>query len=132
MDSTNIDLNGSLIESIQLEGDRLSIQFSRAFLVKTMTGSNEATRWWQAGSLVIDGVEMQSTLPEGPLLCVGGDLDENIYTYRDMLPIPFESRGHIRCELRFQGVDDRLLVMGQAARLTMLDTPKYIEHRRPG
>ncbi|MBK1717443.1 hypothetical protein [Thiocystis violacea] len=132
MDSTNIDLNGSEIESITVAEGRLDIQFSRAYLVKTMTGSEERTRWWQAGSLMIDEVEMPSPLPEAPLVCAGGDLDENIYTYRDMIPVPFESRGHIRCELRFQGTDETLLAIGTSVRLTMRDTPKYIEHLRSG
>ncbi|QGU33293.1 hypothetical protein [Thermochromatium tepidum] len=132
MDSTSIELKGSEIESIDHDGDRVEIRFSRAYLIKTMTGSVERTRWWQAGSLVIEGAEVAERPPQGPLVCAGGDLDENVYTYRDMIPIPFESRGHIRCALRFEGTESRLVVTGNAARLRMLDVPKYIEHLRPG
>ena len=132
MDSSSIDLKGCEIESIRLDGDRLDIQFGRAYLIKTMTGSAERTRWWQAGSLLIEGAEIVERPLEGALVCAGGDLEENIYTYRDMIPIPFESRGHIRCELHFQGGASRLLVTGTAARLALRDTPKYIEHLRPG
>ncbi|MTW20554.1 hypothetical protein [Allochromatium palmeri] len=132
MDSSSIELKGSEIESIDLNGDQLEIRFARASLIKSMTGSAERTRWWQAGRLLIEGVELAERPPEGPLVCAGGDLDENIYTYRDMIPLPFESRGHIRCELHFEGTESRLRVIGTAARLTMLDTPKYIEHLRPG
>lgn len=130
LDSMSIDLNGSEISSIDLEGERLSLHFSRAYLVKTMTGSNERTRWHQAGDLVIDGVEEASTIPSGPLVCRGGDIDENIFTYRDMIPVPLESRGHVRCALTFEGVADPLVAQGKEIRLTMLDTPKYIEHLR--
>ncbi|NVZ10269.1 hypothetical protein HW932_13455 [Allochromatium humboldtianum] len=132
MDSSSIELNGSEIESIDYDGDRVEIRFARAYLVKSMTGSAERTRWWQAGRLVIEGAEVAERPPEGPLVCAGGDLDENIYTYRDMIPVPFESRGHICCELHFEGTAARLIANGSAARLTMLDTPKYIEHLRPG
>jgi hypothetical protein len=98
-----------------------------------MTGSEERTRWWQAGDLVIEGALLSSELPvDRPLICDGGDLVENVYTYRDMIPIPLESRGRIRCDLRFRGTDERLTADGQTVRLEMADVPKYIEHIRPG
>ena len=128
MDSSQIDLRGSEIGSIHLEQGVLRVHFSRAYILKSMTGSKERTRWWQAGALVIEGVEGQPALPEGPLLCVGGDIDENVYTYRDMIPVPFASRGSIRCLLRFEGQDAPLVVTGRAARLEMTEVPRYIEH----
>ena len=78
LDSSSIELKGSEIEAIDYDGDRLEIRFARAYLVKSMTGSAERTRWWQAGSLVIEGAEVAERPPEGPLVCAGGDLDENI------------------------------------------------------
>nr|WP_296805069.1 hypothetical protein [Thiocapsa sp.] len=130
MDSMSIDLNGSEISSIHREDGRLTLHFSRAYLVKTMTGSSERTRWHQAGDLVIDGVEEASTIPSGPLVCRGGDIEENIFTYRDMVPVPLESRGHVRCALMFEGVANPFVAQGTAIRLEMHDTPKYIEHLR--
>ena len=53
MDSTTIELPGSEIESITLEEGRLVVRFSRAYLVKTLSGSVERTRWWQAGELIL-------------------------------------------------------------------------------
>jgi hypothetical protein len=126
----SIDLKGSEIASIDLQGARLSLHFSRAYLVKTMTGSSERTRWHQAGDLVIDGVEEASTIPSGPLVCRGGDIEENIFTYRDMVPVPLESRGHVRCALMFEGVEDSFVAQGTEIRLEMRETPKYIEHLR--
>ena len=130
VDSMSIDLKGSEISSIDLEDGRLSLRFSRAYLVKTMTGSNERTRWQQVGDLVIDGVEETSTIPSGPLICGGGDIEENIFTYRDMVPIPLESRGHARCVLKFEGIAEPFVAQGTAIRLDMHETPKYIEHLR--
>lgn len=131
MDSISIDLKGSEISAIELNQGRLTIAFSRAYLVKTMTGSNEKTRWWQAGNLVIEDAEAKSPLPAGPQVCAGGDLEENIYTYRDMIPIPFEGRGRVGCELRLEGLSEPLIATGTAIRLEMSETPKYIEHLRP-
>ena len=74
MDSSSIELPGSEVESIQLEKDTLRVRFSRAYIIKTMTGSTERTRWWQAGDLVLfdTGDGIVSPTPERPSAgCVG-------------------------------------------------------------
>jgi hypothetical protein len=131
VDSSSIDLPGSEIESIEQEGRLLRIRFSRAYIIKTMTGSEERTRWWQRLDLLLEGAEAEGNLPEGPLTCAGGELQENIYTYRDMVPTPLESRGNIRCELQFRGREANLNVQAEAVRLVAEAPPKYIEHIRP-
>jgi len=130
MDSSSIELSGSEIDSISLVGNRLEIHFNHAIIIKTMTGSVEKTKWSQVGSLIIDGAKVHGVVPQGPLVCNGGDLDENIYTYRDMIPIPLESRGAIRCELRFLRSNERFVAEGDAVKLTLQGVPKYIEHIR--
>ncbi|MEJ2466193.1 MAG: hypothetical protein P8045_10890 [Candidatus Thiodiazotropha sp.] len=82
MDSTTIELPGSEIESITLQDGKLIIRFSRAYLVKTLSGSVERTRWWQAGSLIFDEAEgvgrtaassfrvSQSCCRHKPVVCV--------------------------------------------------------------
>ena len=132
MDSSSIELPGSEIETIGYQDGCLRVRFSRAHIIKTMTGSRERTRWWQAGDLVIEGASLEGALPAGPLVCDGGDIDDNVFTYRDMIPVPLESRGRTGCDLRFRGIDRRLLVTGEALRLEMVDVPKYIEHILPG
>jgi hypothetical protein len=131
VDASSIELPGCEVESIRLEEDRLTVHFSRAYIVKTMTGSVERTRWWQAGDLIMEGVELKEDIPAAPLICAGGDVGENVYTYRDMIPLPLESRGRTRVDLKFQGTDGRLVASGQTIRLAMVDVPKYIEHLRP-
>jgi len=130
VDSSSIELPGSEIGAVHWEGKDVRIHFSRAIIIKTMTGSAERTRWWQAGDLVIGGAEANGPLPEGRLVCAGGDVDENLYTYRDMIPIPLVSRGHCRCSLRFRGEVDEFIVSGNSITLALSDVPKYIEHIR--
>ncbi|AFL74711.1 hypothetical protein [Thiocystis violascens] len=130
MDSTSIELKGAEISSIDLDQGCLRMRIARASLIKTLTGSTERTRWWQAGVLRMDDAVLSSPLPIGPLVCAGGDLDENIYTYRDMIPIPLASRGYIRCELRFEGAALPFVVTASAVELEMKGTPKYLEHLR--
>ena len=128
MDSSSIQLAGSEIDAVEHTQDRLRIHFSRAIIIKTMTGSAEKTLWWQAGDLLLDGAEIEGELPEGPVTCAGGDIDDNIYTYRDMIPLPLESRGAIRVELKLDGGLPALRASGRAIRLEMHDTPKYQHH----
>ncbi|MES9905986.1 MAG: hypothetical protein ABW168_25340 [Sedimenticola sp.] len=130
MDSSSIELHGSEVESIQVEDDRVVIHFSRAIIIKTLSGSTERTRWWQAGELIFEGAEVEGEVPECPAVCAGGDVGENIYTYRDMIPVPLESRGHAHCDLGFDGSDRRLRVQGESVKLKMDDRPRYIDHIR--
>jgi len=128
VDSSSIDLPGSELESIDLNDGVLRVRFSRAYIIQTMTGSVERTRWWQAGELVMEGAEVDGELPAGPLVCAGGDVGENIYTYRDMIPLPLDSRGRTHCALRFKGSDQTLNADAETVRLKMQGTPKYLEH----
>ncbi|MES9873440.1 MAG: hypothetical protein ABW116_14495 [Candidatus Sedimenticola sp. 20ELBAFRAG] len=132
MESTDIDLPGSEAESIRIEQDRVVLRFSRAIVIKTMTGSTERTRWWQAGELIFEGAEIEGEAPEMPAVCEGGDVGENIYTYRDMIPVQLDSRGRAHCDLRFKGSDKKLVVQAEAVKLVMEDRPHYIEHLRQG
>ncbi|MCU7880280.1 MAG: hypothetical protein KZQ66_01675 [Candidatus Thiodiazotropha sp. (ex Lucinoma aequizonata)] len=130
MDSSTIELPGSDIESVSFENNKLTVSFSRAIIIKTMRGSEEKTRWWQAGALVFDGAEIKFDLPASPSVCDGGDVGENIYTYRDMIPIPLESQGWAHCDLKIKGSEQRLQAWAEGVKLIMDDRPHYIEHLR--
>ncbi len=131
MDSTSIELPGSRIVAVTHSGDQVRVEFAPAFLIKRMTGSVECTRWRQDGALVFDAASLdaQTPLPALPGDCTGGDVGENIYTYRDMIPVPLASRGRAHCILRAAGGEIRIDAAG--VRLEMRDAPKYIEHIRP-
>lgn len=130
MDSTTIELPGSEIESISLDEATLTVRFSRAIIIKTMSDSDERTRWWQAGALVFDDAEVDGDIPECPCVCEGGDVGENVYTYRDMLSIPLESHGRAHCDLKFKDQPESLKVVATGVKLVMDDRPHYIEHIR--
>lgn len=130
MDSSSIQLADSEISEVVHTPGRLRIHFSRAAIIKTMTGSAEKTLWFQAGDLLLVDPDIEGPLPVGPLRCAGGDIDDNVYTYRDMIPLPLESRGAIRVALRMQDDAPPLVASGTAIRLDMHDTPKYQRHIR--
>lgn len=130
MDATNIDLVGSQIAGVYVDGETVRVWFQPAYLIKTMTGSTERTRWWQNGELIFHRAEVEGELPDLPAACLGGDVTENIYTYRDMIPVPLESRGRVALALRVTGSDALIRVAAEALKLEMRDVPKYIEHIR--
>lgn len=132
MDSTSIELPGSRVAAVTVDGETVRVEFAPAYLVKSMTGSVERTRWRQDGALVFEGASLDEDV-ESPVLpadCAGGDVGENVYTYRDMVPVPLESRGRAHCALRFDDGGE-IRVVGTAVRLEMVDVAKYIEHLRP-
>jgi hypothetical protein len=131
METSSIELSGAQIDRIELVDGRLRLHFPRVKIIKTMTGSVERTRWWQAGDLVIDAAQPLAPLPQAPVVCAGGDIDENVYTYRDMIPIPLNARGRVGCDLRLADTEARISVRGEALRLEMEGVAKYIEHIRP-
>ncbi|MCW8890072.1 MAG: hypothetical protein OQL20_05370 [Sedimenticola sp.] len=130
MDSSSIELPGSEIESIVIENATVAIRFAPAYIIKTISGSTERTRWRQQGVLLFSEAEVEGDLPPTPCTCEGGDVGQSVFTYRDMIPLPFEGRGRAHCELKIKGADQPLKVMGEAVKLNMEDRPYYIEHIR--
>ena len=122
MDTASIELPGTEIGSITLTDGTLRLHFPRARIIKTMTGSTERTLWWQAGELVIDGAQLLGPLPATPIVCAGGDIDANLYTYRDMIPLPLSTPGRVGCDLK---LSDGSTFPGQRRR----DSPRYGGHR---
>jgi hypothetical protein len=131
MEISSIELPGSEIESIVFEGSNLILRFSRAYIIKTISGSVERTKWWQAGDLVFEQAELEGNIPQCPAVCSGGDVGENIYTYRNMIQIPLQGEGAAHCDLGFVGTDDRLKLRAARVRLVMQDRPRYVEHIKP-
>lgn len=133
MDASSIELPGSTITAVIVEGDTVRVRLEPATVIKTMTGSVERTKWWQNGEMVFGGATLddENPLPPLPAECIGGDVGENVYTYRDMVPLPLESRGRTHCALKVKGSDVVIRVQAESIQLVMEAVPKYIEHIRP-
>lgn len=131
MDLTSIVLPGSSVSAIRVEDNEVRIRLEPAYLIQTMTGSDERTRWRQNIELVFS----QAQLLEGsrlvlPVVCAGGDVGENIYTYRDMVPVPLESHGRAHCDLQVEDSESRIRVEAEGVRVEREDLPRYVEHIR--
>lgn len=129
MDASSIDLTQSTIYQVLQQGSEVRIRFEPAILIKTMTGSVERTKWQQNGELVFKEARIEGDIPVLPAACSGGDVGENVYTYRDMMPVPLESRGRAHCELKVGA--GAIRIAGGAVELVLEGVPKYIEHLRP-
>jgi hypothetical protein len=131
VDLTSIELSGSIIADIRVLDEEVRIRFEPAYLIKTMTGSDERTRWRQDIDLVFEnGDLLEGGTIDLPAVCTGGDVGENIYTYRDMIPIPLESRGQAHCDFGVEGSSLRIHVQAEGVKLVREGMPKYIEHLR--
>ena len=69
-------------------------------------------------------------MPSLPATCRGGDVGENVYTDRDMIPEPFSSHGHAHCNIQVSDGGPGIRIEAQGVRLVMEETAKYIEHIR--
>lgn len=130
MDSRHIDLTQSTIAEIASDASSLRIRIDPAIIIESMTGSVERTKWKQRIDLILSAVTQQPTLVDTPTACLGGDVDDNIYTYRDMIPLPLSSRGHVALRLKVEGAPELLEAEGEALELKAHDSPSYIEHLR--
>ena len=131
MDLTSIELAGSVIASVTSQDDQVVIRFEPAYLIKTMTGSDERTKWKQNVELVFTGASLEDLGQLNfPVTCAGGDVGENIYTYRDMIPVPLDSRGSAHCDLGLVDAEQRIRVQGESLKLVQEGVPKYMEHIR--
>ena len=129
-DTTQIlQLPEALLESIDRDGDdSITLHFSKVFLVQEMEGAIEDSLWTQAVSLTIRDIEIDGALPDCPCEISGGDITNNIYTYRDHAPLPIDWRGDVRCKLVTRDSGSSVTISGESMQLEQIDHPRYIRH----
>ncbi len=129
-DTTQVlQLPGARLESIERDGDdAITLHFSKVLLVQEMEGAFEDSLWTQAVSLTIRDVELDGELPDCPCEIAGGDLTNNIYTYRDHAPLPMDWRGEVYCRLETEGKAGSVTISGSAMHLEQIDHPRYLRH----
>lgn len=123
-----LQLPGAELASIEREDDIYTLRFSRLHLVQEMEGAFEDSLWSQAVDLVIRGATLHGNLPNCPCAVRGGDLTNNIYTYRDHAPLPIRWRGDVRCRLAVSGEAGDFTLRGTDMEARQLDHPRYIRH----
>jgi hypothetical protein len=123
-----LQLPEARLESIDRDGDAITLHFSQVYLVQDMENAFEDSLWTQAVNLTIKDVSIDGDLPECPCDISGGDITNNIYTYRDHAPLPISWRGEVRCSLKIAGSDAAFGISGNTMQLEQIETPRYIRH----
>lgn len=127
---TELSLPHAQVERIERDGDTVRIHMAEFFSYVSLSGSIDQTQWRQAGVLVLDDAEVEDGLPEGPVSLAGGDVHDNTYTYRDLVPLPLDARGRVGCTLRIEGRDEPLVLQGTRLRLETRGERRYVAHIR--
>ena len=128
-DTTNtLQISGAQLESIEQANNEITLHFSQVQLVQEMEGAIEDSLWTQAVNLVIRDIEIEGELPACPCVIKGGDMVDNIFTYRDHAPLPINWRGEVRCMLTVEGSDATFSIDGESMQLEQIDHPRYIKH----
>ena len=128
-DTTNIlQIPGAQLESIDQADNEITLHFSQVQLVQEMEGAIEDSLWTQAVNLTIREIEIEGELPECPCTIKGGDMIDNIFTYRDHAPLPINWRGEVRCTLTVEDTNTTFSIDGESMQLEQIDSPRYIKH----
>ena len=130
--SNTLQLPGAQLESIDQTDDEITLHFSLVHLLQEMEGAFEDSQWTQAVRLTVRGSKLEGELPACPCELKGGDLTDNIYTYRDHAPLPINWRGEVRCKLVVAGTGAAFSIEGSSMQLEQIDHPRYIRHVKKG
>jgi hypothetical protein len=129
MDTTHsLQLPGAQLERIERDDDAITLHFSLVYLVQVMEGAFQDSLWRQACKLIIRNVEIDGDLPQCPCEIQGGDMINNIYTYRDHAPLPIDWRGSVGCRFTLAGGGAVFSIDGTAMQAQMIDHPRYLKH----
>ena len=126
--SYTLQLPEARLESIDRDADTITLRFSQVYLVQEMENAFEDSLWTQAVNLSIRDYSLDGELPACPCEISGGDITNNIYTYRDHAPLPINWRGDVRCTLKVAGSDAAFTISGDSMQLEQIATPRYIRH----
>ena len=128
MASYEMSLPGAQLEGVERDGDRITLHFSLVYLIRTIEDAWQKTRWKQALEVVIEGVDEPPDPPPVPSVVGGGEVILNIYTYRDLVPLPLDAQGDVGCKLIVEGQEVPYIVHGERITAHRLGDARYIEH----
>ena len=128
-DTTNtLQIPGARLESIEQGENDITLHFSQVHLLQEMEGAIEDSLWTQAVNLTVKDINLEGELPECPCEIKGGDLTDNIFTYRDHAPLPISWRGEVRCKFIVAGSETGFSIDGESMQLEQIAHPRYIKH----
>lgn len=126
--SDTLQIPGARLEKIETGENTITLHLSGVNIVRVMEGAFEDTLWSQDCRLTILGATLDEELPECPCDLQGGDLTDNIFTYRDHAPLPIDWRGAVGCTFTLADSGMVFSIAGESMQLERIDHPRYIKH----
>lgn len=125
-----IQIDGSTVESVVQQGDKVVVHFVPAYVIQSegIPGIDASTRWTQSVTIGFAEAEVEGTYPEFPAIAISGKISINRVAYIDTIPIPLHSAGLVQLTLLFAARKDPLMITGTEVALELLGHGKYIEH----
>ncbi len=125
-----LQLPGAQLESIEQGDNAITLHFSQFEIVQEMENTIENSLWTQACDLVLRNIEISGELPECPCEIKGGDLTDNIFTWRDHALLPIDWHGDTGCKFSVAGSDAEFSINAEFLQVKRLEHPRYIRHMK--
>lgn len=125
-----LQISGAQLESIHRDEDEIILHFSRVELIQEMENAFEDSLWTQAVDLTVKGITVNGDLPEAACEIRKGELTDNIYTYRDAVPLPIDWHGDVNCTFVAADTGKQFSIDGESMQLQQLAHPHYIKHMK--
>jgi hypothetical protein len=125
-----LQLPGAQLESIEQGDNEITLHFSQFHIVQEMENAYEDSLWTQACNLLLRNIKVNGELPDCPCEIKGGDLINNIFTYRDHAPLPIDWRGETGCKFTVAGSDAVFSIDAGYLQVERLEHPRYIKHTK--
>ena len=123
-----LDPRNLQIDQVDLDTRRIVLHFQEADIEKIMDNADQRTLWTQAGSIEIWTPRLSADPPVPPFLIMHADVEDGLYTQRDMVRIPLDVSGEIVLSLWLEGQDEPLRLEGSRMRLHLEGDPDYVRH----
>ena len=123
-----LDMEQLRIDRIEQQSDSIELHFTESRVEKVMDNAEQRTLWSQAGCLELSGVQALPELPETPFVIQHADVEDSLYTQRDMIRIPLDASGEVVVLLQAQERAEPLRLVGSRIRLCLEGEPRYLQH----
>ena len=123
-----LDPRNLQIDRVDQDAQRLALHFLEANIEKIMDNAEQRTLWTQAGSIEMWDPQLSAELPVAPFQIAHLDLEDGLYTQRDMIRIPSDVSGEIVLSLWLEGRDEPLRLQGSRMCLSLDGNPRYVRH----
>lgn len=123
-----LDPRNLRIDEVDLDAQRAVLHFQESNIEKVMDNADQRTLWTQAGTIEMWTPRLSADLPAPPFLITHTDVDDGLYTQRDMMRIPLDVSGEIVLSLWFEGRDEPLRMEGSRMCLHLEGDPSYVRH----